>query len=64
LVVLEQSINRSIGNDESKKLENYENSKFNIVKSKLTEQYIDWSLKKCLSGKEYEMNKVIQFINE
>lgn len=64
LVILEQSINRSIGNDESKKLENYENSKFHIVKSKLSEQYIGWGLGKCLSRKEYEMNKIIKFINE
>lgn len=64
LVVLEQSINRSISNNEGKKLENYEKSNFKIVKSKLVEQYKDWNLDKCLSRKEYEVDKVIKFINE
>jgi|GEM_PF-2714707 hypothetical protein len=56
--------NRSISNNESKKLENYKKSKFKIVNSKLIEQYKDWDLDKCLSRKEYEINKVINFINE
>lgn len=36
--------NRSISNNESKKLENYKKSKFKIVNSKLIEQYKDWDL--------------------
>jgi len=56
--------NRSISNNESKKLEKYKKSKFKIVNSKLIEQYKDWDLDKCLSRKEYEINKVINFINE
>jgi len=56
--------NRSISNNESKKLENYKKVNLRLLNSKLIEQYKDWDLDKCLSRKEYEINKVINFINE
>ena len=62
LVILEREINRSISNTKSKKLDNYKTSNFNIVNSKLVEQYEKWDLNKCLSRKEYEITKIYDFV--
>lgn len=62
LVVLESSLNRSIGNDSKKKLENYLKSEFQIVKEKLCPDYEDWNLPKCQERKAVESAKIIQYL--
>lgn len=64
LVVLESAINKSIGNRESQKLENYIESKFAIVNTTLSNQYNDWNLEKCLNRKSYEVSKICDFVIE
>lgn len=64
LVVLEQNINRSINNVTSKKFDGYKKSSLTIVKDKLTEQYPDWNLRKCIIRKDYEVNKIIKYLME
>jgi hypothetical protein len=64
LVVLEQNINCSINNVTSKKLDGYKKSSLRIVNDKLTEQYSDWNLKKCIDRKDYEVNKIIKYLME
>ena len=64
LVVLEQNINRSINNVTSKKFDGYKKSSLTIVNDKLTEQYSDWNLKKCIDRKDYEVNKIIKYLME
>lgn len=62
LVVLEQTINRSINNRESEKLTGYKKSKFEIVKSKLVSEYENWDLEKCEGRKEAEVKKIVDYI--
>lgn len=62
LVALEQKINRSINNVESKKLLGYQKSSLLIIKTKLTEQYSDWNLEKCIVRKNYETKKLINYL--
>ncbi len=64
LVVLEKNINRSINNVESKKLKGYQKSSLNIVKTKLTKQYLNWNLNKSIDRKEYEVNKIFNYLME
>ena len=64
LVVLEQSINRSISNSENKKLENYKTSSYKIVNKILIAQYDNWNLDKCLVRKSYEVSKICEYIIE
>lgn len=64
LVVLEQTINRSINNRESEKLKGYKKSEFQIVKTKLVSEYDNWDLKKCEIRKEKEVEKIINYIFE
>ncbi|MCB0486807.1 MAG: DUF1524 domain-containing protein, partial [Flavobacteriaceae bacterium] len=64
LVVLEQNINRSINNVTSKKFDGYKKSSLTIVNDKLTEQYSDWNLRKCIIRKDYEVNKIIKYLME
>lgn len=62
LVVLEQSINRSINNLENKKLANYKLSSYKIVNKVLVDQYDNWNLDKCLTRKSYEVSKICNYI--
>lgn len=64
LVVLEQTINRSINNRENEKLNGYKKSEFKIVKTKLVSEYNNWSLKKCKLRKEKEVKKILKYIFE
>ena len=64
LVVLEQTINRSINNRESEKLKGYNKSVFEIVNTKLVSEYENWNLKKCEIRKEKEVEKIINYIFE
>lgn len=64
LVVLEQSLNRSILNHENKKIDNYRKSKFKIVNRELTKHYLGWNLEKSLKRKSYETSKIIEFITK
>lgn len=64
LVVLEQNINRSINNVESKKLNGYQKSSLVIVNKKLTEQYLNWNLTKSIERKKYEVNKILNYLLE
>jgi len=64
LVVLEQSINRSINNRESEKLKGYQKSDFKIVNSKLVSEYDNWDLEKCEIRKEKEVLKIVNYIFE
>lgn len=62
LVALEQKINRSINNVESKKLLGYQKSSLTIIKSRLVEQYSEWNLEKCIVRKDYEKTKLIKYL--
>ncbi|MCB0745722.1 MAG: hypothetical protein KDC67_17595, partial [Ignavibacteriae bacterium] len=59
-----QNINRSINNVTSKKFDGYKKSSLTIVNDKLTEQYSDWNLRKCIIRKDYEVNKIIKYLME
>lgn len=68
LIILEQNINRSIGNQEYRiKISNnrklsYHNSEFNIVKNHITLHPYEWDLKKCIESKETEMLKILKYL--
>ena len=62
LVILEQEINRSIKNRETKKLNGYKRSIFKIVNTKLVPEYENWNLKKCETRKEQEVRKIVNYI--
>ncbi len=62
LVVLEQSINRSINNRESQKLSNYKQSKYAIVSNKLVANYDNWDIDKCIIRRKSESKKIYDFI--
>ena len=63
LVILEQSINRSINNSEHKKLEGYKKSSYNIVEKVLVNQYGDgWNIEKCKERKKYEVSKICEYL--
>lgn len=64
LVVLESSINKSIGNRENQKLESYKKSEYTIVNTALMNQYNDWNLEKCLNRKSYEVSKICEYVIE
>lgn len=65
LVVLEREKNQNIKNYEHKKVNNYKTSSFEIVKSKLVQQYGEqWNLEKCKQRKEYEVNKICDYMFE
>lgn len=63
LVVLESSINRSIGNRESQKLENYRTSELVIVNKRLVKDYsAGWDLKSSQVRKRKEVNKLFGYL--
>jgi hypothetical protein len=64
LVALESDLNKKISNNESKKVPHYKQSELKIVNTKLTEQYVDWNLEKCVKRKEYEVEKLINYLME
>ncbi|WP_268222973.1 DUF262 domain-containing protein [Sinomicrobium oceani] len=62
LIVLEERINRSIGNgDYVNKLEQYHKSDYKIVK-KVAQEYPQWDLKYCKKRKEKEVNDILGYI--
>jgi len=62
LMVLEQTINRSISNDPyDQKTLKYSNSNFKIVKKQL-ENYTDWKLENCILRKESERDKILGYL--
>ncbi|AMM52444.1 hypothetical protein TH61_16350 [Rufibacter sp. DG15C] len=62
LMVLEQSINRSISNKPYEvKIQGYPTSSFSIVKNHST-LYGEWGLDKCLERKEKEKNKILNYL--
>lgn len=68
LIILEQNINRSIGNQEYRiKISNnrklsYHNSEFNIIKNHIILHPDEWDLKKCIERKETEMLKILKYL--
>jgi hypothetical protein len=62
LVVLEQSINRSINNRKNEKLANYKKSKYAIVNTSLVGSYPGWNLLKCQTRRDSESKKIVEFI--
>lgn len=63
LVVLEQKLNRSIGNHQAKKLNAYQKSELCIVKQQLVGYYQGkWDLKSCQSRKKAEITKLYKFL--
>lgn len=62
LMILEYSINRSIGNNPfSKKIKQYEKSKFYIVRN-LSKKFPTWTIVEGLKRKEMELKKIYNFI--
>lgn len=68
LMVLEQNINRSVGNHDyptkisiERKL-SYHKSNFSIVKNHLELHPHEWNLKKCLERKESETRKILDYL--
>lgn len=61
LIALEESINRSIKNKDTKKLIGYKNSKLIIVNN-LVKIYPEWNLEKCEERKKTEVKKIISYI--
>lgn len=62
LIVLEQKINRSIGNNSyAIKIKSYTKSDFNIVKNQVG-NYTDWNLQNCLHRKEKEVKKIVDYL--
>lgn len=62
LMILEQNINRSIGNDfYTSKIKKYPKSEFKIVRSQ-SENYADWSLHNCIERKDKEVRKVLDYL--
>lgn len=62
LVTLEQKINRSIKNQEIKKLSGYKSSQLTIVNNNLVKLYPEWSLEKCRDRKNKEVAKIMDYI--
>ena len=63
-MVLEQKINRSISNDPYHiKVKSYPTSSFNIVKNQV-ETFNEWNLQSCITRKEKEVNKIINYLFE
>ena len=62
LVALEESINRSIKNKETKKLIGYKGSKLSIVNDNVVRIYPEWSLEKCQERKNKEVTKIMSYI--
>jgi len=62
LVVLESDLNKKISNNEKKKLPHYKQSNLKIVNAKLTEQYLNWNLEKCITRKDYEVEKILSYL--
>ncbi len=62
LMVLEQKINRSIGNNfYPSKIKEYPKSEFSIVKSQV-ENYADWNLQNCIERKDKEVKKILDYL--
>lgn len=62
LMVLEQKINRSIGNNfYPSKIKEYPKSEFSIVKSQV-ENYADWNLQNCIKRKDKEVKKILDYL--
>lgn len=62
LIILEQSINRSISNNTYDiKIERYPSSEFSIVK-KHSIKYPNWELSHCIERKEKEKNKILNYL--
>lgn len=71
LIILESSINRSIGNNSSKRYGGYKQSKYLIVKDFIEErkknngnENLNWTLKDAKIRKETEINKILKYIYE
>lgn len=65
LVVLESSINRSIGNDIYKdKLKCYKNSEYQIIQNQVQEYSENWSIAKAQERKTNEMTKINRYLFE
>jgi len=63
LVVLESSLNRSIGNREDEKLKNYIKSEFKIVSQHLVREYKKgWDLNGSQTRKRKEVSKLLQYL--
>jgi hypothetical protein len=64
LMILEESLNRSIGNKtyEEKKI-HYPSSSYSIVKRQVA-NYDSWSLINCISRKKIELKKIIDYLFE
>lgn len=62
LMILEQSINRSISNNEYEiKLQSYPASRFTIVKEQ-ARNYPNWDLSICKARKQKEIDKILNYI--
>ena len=62
LVLLEENINRSIGNKPTdEKVLRYQESKFNII-HKFTNEYNEWNLVQCQQRKKTELDKIKNYI--
>lgn len=62
LVLLEQKINRSIGNDPDKKLTGYKESKLKAVNVTIANLYPKWSREVVKTRKYKEVNKIIDYL--
>jgi hypothetical protein len=64
LVILEQNINRSIGNNPyEEKIKKYQDSRYKIVRAQV-QNYKQWDLEKCRERKQAEMDKIIGYFFE